>query len=115
MSIGTITKPIYVMRDGATTAAELVESPDWSDDWQTRYMPDATPSEVDAYRINGFACGIAYNEELAGPDGMSYLLFPGRAQRGDVAAAKAALRNAFDVVRIDVAPIHFPDIAALEV
>lgn len=96
----------YIITHGGE--ARAVEDPDWEDGWEGRWFPDAKIVDVEAWHVDGVAEDIFFNEELAGPDGMSFLLFPEPKHDNEaVKKAKAWLRHSRDVVRIYVRRIEF--------
>lgn len=90
-------------------------------DWHQAY--GGTWETVTCYRVYETVCGIPFSEELAGPDGMSFILFPCTPELNKkLAHAKRYLRNQRDVVRIYVIrhnlkgelPTTMPEIASNE-
>lgn len=73
-------------------------------EWEKRLFPESNGKDVFAYRVDGVtqarqSSAMFYNEELAGPDGMRYLLFKEPNQTpADLSNAKAFLRATQDVV-----------------
>jgi hypothetical protein len=103
----------YIIHHG--TKARLIRNPDWDGDWTERYFPGADPDDVCAWSVDGVAetkneeaGGIFFNEELAGPDGMSFMLLPEpKHSADDLANAKQWLKYTRDVVKIYVRRIEF--------
>lgn len=96
----------YIITNGGK--ARVVKDPNWDDGWEGHWFPGADPLNVGAWSIDGVAEDIFFNEELAGPDGMSFLLFPEPKHDSEaVKKAKKWLRNSRDVVRFHVRRIEF--------
>ena len=98
--------------------AQWVGIPDeWnSDDYgklQQDFAKQHAASSVDYADMQNFASwelsrnGILFHEELAGPNGMSFTLYPMPNQpHSEVMAAKEQLRHERDVVHISICRIH---------
>jgi hypothetical protein len=86
--------------------AMVVTNPDFDGEWWNRYFPNSKWDVVDAVRIDdatGTKTPVMFNEELAGPDGMSFMLIQGPGMTDEhILAAMQWLRRRRDVVRFHV-------------
>lgn len=104
---------IIVHRTGEFTnqgKAIAVANANWDGEWTKRYFPNAKPSLVQAFRIDGSAQygpndtdAFFFNEELVSSQGVGIMLFiePGATDE-QIERAKSKLRGQRDVVRFYV-------------
>ncbi len=95
--------------------ARLVDTPDLEGNWELRYLPEANPSNVTYFRIEGRTGvegdyeGLLFRSDLASIDGARFTLFLGPYTNDNQRhEAERWLHNNFDVVgRIETVQIHY--------
>ena len=85
----------------------MVDTPDFNGDWYRRYFPEYLGGGLEfvwGFRVSGHtSSGMAYFDELAGPHGVVFTLFPKKgASKEEIKTAKAELRHNRDVVGLSI-------------